>query len=137
MNEILDVIQNGNIVTIKNPFFGDPNIVYDDLLNDFRFKCRGLNQNKNFNKLKLTLEPFNISINRIMVKMDKPIYFINRTRTQFIATSINNEVIWHKYEGPLLGGGQNYIYIYGKKFKLSHWFNLTYYERLNLINILS
>ena len=137
MNDNLSVVQNGKVLSIKNPLEGNDDIVYDNLINTFNFKCKGLNQVKNYNKLKLTLEPFNLSLKRVKIKIDKPIYFINRTRVQFVATSLNNEIIWHKYEGPLIGGGQNYIYIYGKRIKLSYWFNLNQSQRTELINLLT
>lgn len=137
MNEILNVVQDGNILSIKNPLYGHQNIVYDSLINDFNFKCQGLNQTKNYNRLKLTLHPFDLNLTYIMIKIDKPVYFLSRIRTQFIATSNNNEIIWYKYEGPLIGGGQNYLFIYGKKIKLSTWFTMSNDDRVNLINQLT
>lgn len=137
MNEILNVVQDGNIISIKNRLYGHQNIVYDGLINYFNFKCQGLNQTKNYNRLKLTLHPFDLNLTYIMIKIDKPIYFLSRIRTQFIATSNNNEIIWYKYEGPLIGGGQNYLFIYGKKIKLSTWFTMSNDDRVNLINQLT
>lgn len=137
MNEILNVVQDGDIISIKNPLYGHQNIVYDSLINDFNFKCQGLNQTKNYNRLKLTLYPFDLNLTYIMIKIDKPVYFLSRIRTQFIATSNNNEIIWYKYEGPLIGGGQNYLFIYGKKIKLSTWFTMSNDDRVNLINQLT
>lgn len=137
MNEILSVDQNGKTITIKNPLYGQEDIVYDNTINNFNFKCKGLNQTNNFNRLKLSLIPFNLSLSNIMIRMDKPVYFISRVRTQFIATSNNNEIIWYKYEGPLEGGGQNYFILYGKKLKLSEWFGMSTIERSNLISLLT
>ena len=137
MNEVLSVVQNGTVIQIKNPLYGHENIAYNNLINNFNFKCTGLNQTKNFQRLKLSLLPFNLNLNWVIIKIDKPVYFINRVRTQFIATTPNNEIIWYKYEGPLIGGGQNYIYIYGKKIKLSEWFAMSNSNRLNLINSLN
>ena len=108
---------------------------YNGLIDNFQFKCKGLNQKKNFLKLKESLQPFNISINKVQIMMDKPIYSISRVRTQFIASSQNNEIIWHKYEGPLIGGGQNYLFIYGKRIRLSDWLKKDFMARSNFLYI--
>lgn len=123
-----------NSKKIKYPFLNEDNsIKYNGLINNFKFRCQGLNQTNNYNKLKSSLLPFNIQLSYVAIKIDKPIYSINRIRTQFIAKSNNNEVIWYKYEGPLLGGGQNYLYIYGKKIKLSDWLKKDFMARSNLL----
>ena len=137
MNEILSVVQNGIVIHVKNPLYGNENIAYNNLINNFNFRCKGLNQTNNFQRLKLSIIPFNLNLNWVTIKIDKPVYFINRVRTQFIATTPNNEIIWYKYEGPFLGGGQNYVFIYGKRIKLSEWFAMSNSDRLNLINSLN
>jgi len=122
-----------NKITLKNPFYLDESVRYIGPINKFKFRCDGLNQTKNYNKLKESLKPFNINLSNIIIKIDKPIYSINRIRTQFITSSNNNEIIWYKYEGPLLGGGQNFLYIYGRKIKLSEWLKKDFMARSNLL----
>ena len=49
MNEFYQI----NNKSIKNPFFYEDNhaIKYNGLINNFQFKCKGLNQKKNFIKV--------------------------------------------------------------------------------------
>lgn len=137
MNEVLHIPGSINpSAHFKNPFWNDPNIVYNGDINQFNFKCNGLNQTKNYNKLKLTLSPYNLTLNKIIIKMDKPIYWENRYRTQFIASTVDNEFIWYKSVGSLNRGGNNYIIIFNKRLKLNEWFNMSFEERNSLIDSL-
>lgn len=137
MNEVLNISGAINqYAHFPNPFWNDPHIVYNGNINDFNFKCNGLNQTKNYNKLKLTLAPYNLTFNKIIIKMDKPIYWENRYRTQFLASTENNEFIWHKSVGSLNKGGSNHIIIFNKRLKLNEWLNMNFDERNNLIDSL-
>ena len=137
MNQVLHISGAINpYAHFPNPLWGDPDIVYNGIIGGFNFKCNGLNQTKNYNKLKLTLAPYNLILDKIIIKMDKPIYWEDRFRTQFLASTTNNEFIWYKSVGSLNRGGNNHIIIFNKKLRLNEWFNMNFEERNNLIDSL-
>lgn len=137
MDEIIKIPHSNNIIFKKNPLWNLSNteglFSYNGEIENFSFKCKGLNQRKNFHKLSLTLAPFDIEISKIMITIEKPVYWENRYRTQFICASTNNEVLWYKSVGSFSRGGNNNLYIFNKKINLSDWFNMTHEQKNNLI----
>ena len=55
----------------------------------------------------------------LRVETDKPIRL-----TKFVAWNEDKSVVWYKYEGTTAGGGQNYIYLAGKKMKLTNFLKM-------------
>ena len=64
---------------------------------------------------------------KFQTKQDGPI------RVHFLAKTENDEIYWRKYESESQGSGQNYLYINGKKYKLTAWFSSSKEKQKEII----
>jgi hypothetical protein len=110
---------------IKNPvkYSGAANKYQGVLLDDFDFKY----QKDNFNKIKESLEHFNINPTEIYyaTRANKPI---------FVVCFDNPNIFWQKYEGESYGSGQNYIYWKTHKINTTVWLTFTPDEIVQIFN---
>lgn len=108
---------------IKNPvkYPGVTNKFQGVLPDDFDFEY----QTKNFDKIKQSLEPFNIYPTEIYYakRVGKPI---------FVVCFDNPNIFWLKYEGECIGSGQNYIWWKSRKINTTDWIT---YNSDNLLQI--
>jgi hypothetical protein len=118
-------------VKVKNPCYLCENN-YMGKIEDFNFKDknRNINQENNYLLLQDTLNSFNLKLLFVWAGTDN-----ENNLTKFVVTTENNEIVWYKYEGKTPGGGQNYLYIYGKKIKLTKWLGMSIEERDHMINV--
>jgi hypothetical protein len=119
---------------IKNPCaFVNNEDAFCGQIKDFSFNSPGLNQKSNYDKLQCSLLELNMPLTYIWSGKD----LINgRIRSNFVGKDDEDNIFWYKYEGPSPGSGQNYLYVYGKKLKLTGWLRLTFEERTSLIETL-
>ena len=127
-----DNIKISDNIRIRNPC---SNVLYENAycgpVNKFNFKGQGLNQLSNYEKLQVSLTAINMPLTYIWAGSD----FINqRTRTNFVAKDEEDNIYWYKYEGPSRGSGQNYLYLFGNKIKLSLWLSWDNSHRIEYIN---
>ena len=117
---------------IKNPCaFVSNEDAYCGPVKDFLFNSPGLNQKNNFNKLKESLTEINMPLTYVWAGKE----IVNgRIRSNFVCKDDEDNIFWYKYDGISKGSGQNYIYIFGDKMKLTSWLNLTLEDRITLIN---
>jgi hypothetical protein len=110
---------------IKNPvkYPGTANKYQGVLPDDFDFKY----QKENYDKIKLSLQPFNINPTEIYyaTRANKPI---------FVVCFDNPNIFWQKYEGEALGSGQNYIYWKSHKINTTVWLTFTSDEIVQIFN---
>lgn len=101
---------------IKNPtkYPGIEQIYQGNLDPDFDFKF----QTNNFNKIKSSLEHFQIYPREIY-------YGLRFGKSIFVVCFSDSNLIWQKYEGEKMGSSQNYIYWKNKKYNTTHWINFT------------
>ena len=110
---------------IKNPV-KYPNTVnrYQGVLPDnFDFKY----QKDNFDKIKLSLEQFNINPTEIY-------YATRANKAIFVLCFDNPNIFWQKYEGEAYGSGQNYIYWKSHKINTTVWTTFTPDEIVQIFN---
>jgi hypothetical protein len=108
-------ITNG-IKKVKNPvkYQGVTDIFQGQIHTDYNFNY----QTTNFQKIKNSLEPFNI--------YPTEIYSALRSgKSLFTVVFSNFDIIWTKYEGESYGSGQNFIYYKSHKINTSLWIILT------------
>ena len=110
---------------VKNPtkIFNVANTYEGLLTEEFNFKF----QKNNFDIIKNSLEPFLI--------FPQEIYYAERDgRSTFVVTWTNPNIFWHKYEGGVLGSGQNYIYWKGHKINTTGWIKMYSDDISNILN---
>ena len=93
------------------------------LLDDFNFGY----QKVNYDKIKQSLEPFNINPIEIYyaTRVNKPI---------FVVDFDNPNIFWQKYEGETQGSGQNYIYWCTHKINTTIWLTFTPDDIVQIFN---
>lgn len=111
--------------SIKNPakITGTTN-KYEGILNDnYDFKF----QKKNFEAIKKSLEPFGIYPVEIYVAELV-------SKTTFVVTWSNPNILWQKYESKSFGSSQNQIFYKKTMYKTTEWLRLTPEEINNILN---
>ncbi len=118
-------------IKIKNPSMLRPNSINHECdPENFEFKT----QQKNYDMLKNTLEPYGIVLTRIhATRWSTAGNILDPDRYVFVVES-NSPVVWYKYEGESYGSGQNYLYFAKKKIKLTQWLYGTEDFRNQMIN---
>ena len=118
---------------IRNPCaFVNNEDAYCGPIDSYSFNGPGLNQKSNYDKLQESLLELNMPLTYLWAGKD---IVNNRIRTNFVGKDEEDNIYWYKYEGPSQGSGQNYIYIFGEKIKLTSWLNMIKEERKNLIKL--
>lgn len=106
-----------NTVRIKNPC--NKGFFYQGPIQGYSFNT----QQSNFDQISKKLYSVNKFLTTIYVGK-YPAKHHNNLLTCFLALSDDKSVAWYKYEGNTNGGGQNMIYINGKKIKTTHFLSL-------------
>lgn len=96
---------------------------------DFNFKS----QSKNFYNIFQSLEQFQIYPKEIYYG-EKSIQGEKNSRTTFVVTFSNPNLLWHKYEGNVCGSGQNYIYWKKRKINTTSWVKLSHDDINAILN---
>lgn len=112
-------------IRLKNPLkYADNSFIGS--VNEYNFNY----QIKNFDKLKLTLEPFRIYPDKI---------FVGHTELgDSFVVETNSPVVWYKRATrPTSCSANNFLYLGKHKMKLSSWLQLNDEQRSELINIMN
>ncbi len=118
-------------IKIKNPLLSRPNSVNCEFESDgFEFKS----QQKKYNLLKESLEPYNIILTKVYVSRwasanNKGVL----NRYSFVVES-NSHVVWYKYEAESYCSSKSYIFFGKKKMLLNKWLNGTQEFKNQIIN---
>lgn len=117
-------ITNG-IKKVKNPvkYPGVTDVYQGQLQPNFDFK----HQTTNFQKIKNSLEPFNIYPTEIYSAM-------RAGKSCFTVGFSNPDIIWTKYEGEGYGSGQNFLYYKSHKISTTSWIILTHDDIRRIFN---
>ena len=114
---------------IQNPLLSATKFSYQGPIDDYDFGSGS--QRSNYDKLKKSLDDFHIKLEEIIVgKFTRP--RTNNTGTVFIAYNEDRSFAWHKYDAISEGSGNNFIYIKGKKHKLTDFIKYTKEELCDL-----
>jgi len=120
---------------IKNPLEGADLYTYEgpiEGVDGFLHGTHGFKQQKeNYEKLQLSLHEFGIQLNWIIVGVKSR--HRGHSSFQFLANDETKQFFWRKYESDALGSGQNWIYVCGKKYKLTRWLDSTPNERYSIL----
>lgn len=105
---------------ILNPLLSATNFSYQGPIDDYDFGS----MRSNYDKLNKSLYDFDIKLEEIIVgKFTRP--RTNSTGTVFVAYNGDRSFVWHKYDAISEGSGNNFIYIKGKKHKLTDFITYT------------
>ena len=104
--------------SLKNPIMKSTDNSYQGILNDnFDFK----NQKKNFEALKLSLEPFGI--------IPQEIYYSELyKKSVFVVTWSDPNLFWRKNDSRSIGNSQNHIYYKDKEIRTTDWLKSSQQE---------
>ena len=119
-------ITNG-VKKVKNPakYPGVTDVYQGQLQPNFDFK----HQTTNFQKIKNSLEPYNIYPTEIYsaTRAGKSCFTVGFSNPDIIEANPNMDpsLVWSKYEGEANGSGQNFIYYKSHKINTTVWIILT------------
>lgn len=128
-------ITNG-IKKVKNPvkYQGVTEMYQGQLQPNFDFK----HQTTNFQKIKNSLEPFNIYPTEIYSAMraGKSCFIVGFSNPDIIGAEPNKapSLVWSKYEGEGYGSGQNFLYYKSHKISTTLWIILTHDDFSRIFN---
>lgn len=116
-------------IKIKSPLDNADIFSYEGAINNIDF----LQQKKNYNKIQDILAEYDMQLSYIwFAEFNRNVNFVNCSTYHFVAKTDNNRIFWRKYEGKSKGSGQNYLYIDGKQFKLTHILKMSKEDRDSL-----
>lgn len=121
-------LQN-NYIRIVNPLENGDGVNYELDPNDYDFRF----QKKNYDKLKASLEPYNIFFEKIYSK-HRYSQGDHLSDYSFVVES-NGPVVWHKRFNCGIQAN-NFVYIGKEKFKLSEWLKFSQEKQAQLLNSL-
>ena len=110
--------------TIPNPalvFEGDDGAdVFQGVVEDYNFK----RQSENFLRLQKVLKANDTELGPIAAatydgNQGYQGNYKHTSLTRFVSCSKDGRLMWAKYEGKSVGGGQNYVYVAGMRLKLT------------------
>jgi len=120
-------ITNG-VKKVKNPakYPGVTDVYQGQLQPNHDFK----HQTTNFQKIKNSLEPFNIYPTEIYsaTRAGKSCFTVGFSNPDIIGAELNKApiLVWTKYEGEAYGSGQNFLYYKSYKINTTIWIILTH-----------
>lgn len=132
MNQYSKYIQLGGNRVVSNPCYnpGENDTIFSGNVTDYSFKQEGLNQTRNYEKFKQSIEDLDFELEDILsIKY----WYQNKPLVKFLIKCKDVNIFWYKYEGGKPGGGQSYVILNGKKIKFHNWIIFSKSIRKNLL----